>query len=62
MTIGINNNAGSIINQDDMLGRIGRTGFAVVPGRRAGASIGGGPDRREPLRQRSRNFQRSPNL
>ncbi|WP_428679970.1 error-prone DNA polymerase [Sphingopyxis sp.] len=49
--------ADRIINQDDMLGRIGRTGFAVAPGRGDGASNGGGPDSREPLRQRSRNFQ-----
>lgn len=49
--------ADRIINQDNMLGRIGRTGFAVAPGRGDGASNGGGPDSREPLRQRSRNFQ-----
>jgi len=49
--------ADRIVNQDDMLGRIGRTGFAVAPGRGDGASNGGGPDSREPLRQRSRNFQ-----
>ncbi len=49
--------ADRIINQDDMLGRIGRTGFAVAPGRGDGASNGGAPDSREPLRQRSRNFQ-----
>lgn len=49
--------ADRIINRDDMLGRIGRTGFAVQPGRGDGASNGGGPDSREPLRQRSRNFQ-----
>jgi len=49
--------ADRIVDHDDMLRRIGRTGFTVAPGRGDGATNGGGPDSREPLRQRSRNFQ-----
>lgn len=49
--------ADRIVDHDAMLRSIGRTGFTVAPGRGDGASNGGGPDSREPLRQRSRNFQ-----
>ena len=49
--------ADRIVDHDALLGSIGRTGFAVAAGRGDGATNGGGPDSREPLRQRSRNFQ-----
>lgn len=49
--------ADRIVDHDAMLRSIGRTGFTVAPGRGDGATNGGGPDSREPLRQRSRNFQ-----
>ncbi|KQZ61628.1 DNA polymerase [Sphingopyxis sp. Root1497] len=49
--------ADRIVDHDALLGSIGRTGFTVAPGRGDGATNGGGPDSREPLRQRSRNFQ-----
>ncbi len=49
--------ADRIVDHDAMLRSIGRTGFTVAPGRGDGATNGGNPDSREPLRQRSRNFQ-----
>ena len=40
--------ADRIVNHDDMLRSIGRTDFAVAPGRGDGATSGGGPDPRDP--------------
>lgn len=37
-----------ITDHDEMLRSIGRTGFKVAPGRRDGATSGGGPDPRDP--------------
>lgn len=49
-----------IIDHDDMLRSIGRTAFAVTPGRGDGATNGGGPDPRDPGFPRGRTLSYPP--
>jgi error-prone DNA polymerase len=49
-----------ITDHDDMLRSIGRTSFAVAPGRGDGASSGGGPDPRDPAFTRGRTLASPP--
>lgn len=49
-----------IIDHDDMLRSIGRTDFAVAPGRGDGASHGSGPDPRDPTFPRGRTLASRP--
>src|SRR4030095_10390279 len=49
-----------ITDHDDMLRSIGRTNFAVAPGRGDGAHNGGGPDPRDPSFPRGRTLAPPP--
>jgi len=49
-----------ITDHDDMLRSIGRTNFAVAPGRGDGAHNGGGPDPRDPRFPRGRTLASPP--
>ena len=52
--------ADRIVNHDDMLRSIGRTDFAVAPGRGDGATSGGGPDPRDPAFPSGRTLSSRP--